>query len=93
LVCDISNIRLPAEYQALCTKRKAGNEEPLTKDWAFCRWLTKDIGVAAIPCSAFYTPERKELASNLIRLCFCKVDPSLEEARTRLLKLKEYIII
>lgn len=55
------------------------------------RWLTKDIGVAAIPVSAFYVPERKHIAENLIRLCFCKVDDTLEEACKRLQKLKPFV--
>ena len=84
LLCDIRQIRLPDEYAAQC------ESEGITRDWAFCRWLTREVGVAAIPCSAFYTPERRHLASSLIRLCFCKEDPTLEEAGRRLLKLLQY---
>ena len=55
------------------------------------RWLTKEIGVAAIPVSAFYEPDKKYLAENLIRLCFCKIDTTLDEACIRLQKLKPFI--
>ena len=57
-----------------------------------CRFLTKEIGVAAIPCSVFYTTERRHLASHLVRFCFCKMDDSLIEAGKRLLKLKSFVI-
>ena len=54
------------------------------------RWLTKEIGVAAIPLSAFYTDDRKHLAANYIRFCTCKLDSTIEEAGTRLLALNSY---
>ena len=46
-------------------------------DVAFCEYLTKHIGVAAIPLSVFYAnpPEQK-----LIRFCFAKDDATLEQA-------------
>jgi aspartate/methionine/tyrosine aminotransferase len=59
------------------------------KDWNVCRWLTTDIGVAAIPCSAFYSAEH--LTTDVIRFCFCKTDETLQLAQQRLAKLKEAI--
>jgi|MDTB01.1.fsa_nt_gb kynurenine--oxoglutarate transaminase/cysteine-S-conjugate beta-lyase/glutamine--phenylpyruvate transaminase len=38
---------------------------PVTKDWAFARWLTHEYGVTNIPMSAFYTPELKPSVANL----------------------------
>ena len=55
------------------------------------RWMTSEIGVCAIPPSAFYGPGRKHYAANIIRLCFAKMDDTLEEAARRLLKLKPFI--
>jgi aspartate/methionine/tyrosine aminotransferase len=60
---------------------------PVSRDWAFCRWLTVDVGVTAIPPSAFYIPEHKHLAHNLARFAYCKTDESIEEAKKRLAKL------
>jgi aspartate/methionine/tyrosine aminotransferase len=57
-------------------------QEP--RDFAICRWLTAEIGVAAIPPSAFYSPEHKPLARDLARFCFCKTESVLEEAARRL---------
>ncbi len=50
----------------------------------FCRWLTTEIGVAAIPLSAFYDDGRDQ---GLARLCFAKRDQTLEAALGRLRRL------
>ncbi len=47
----------------------------------FCQWLTKEIGVAAIPMSAFYG---NGFDQNVIRFCFAKQDQTLHAALTRL---------
>jgi N-succinyldiaminopimelate aminotransferase len=54
-------------------------------DVEFCRYLTKEIGVAAIPPSAFY--ERGHLASSFVRFVFCKRDETLRAAGERLARL------
>jgi methionine aminotransferase len=50
----------------------------------FCRWLTTEIGVAAIPLSAFYHAPRE---SGVIRFCFAKKDATLHTALDRLARL------
>jgi len=40
--------------------------------------------VTPIPPSAFYTKATAHQAATYARFAFCKTDPSLEEARTRL---------
>jgi methionine aminotransferase len=50
----------------------------------FCQWLTKEIGVAAIPVSAFYD---KNVESGVIRFCFAKQETTLQQALERLSKL------
>ena len=47
----------------------------------FCRWLTCEIGVAAIPVSAFYGAGTD---SKVIRFCFAKEEKTLETALSRL---------
>ncbi len=47
----------------------------------FCRWLTCEIGVAAIPVSAFYGSGTD---SKVIRFCFAKEEKTLETALSRL---------
>ena len=50
----------------------------------FCRWLTTDLGVAAIPLSAFYDDGRNQ---KLARFCFAKRDETLNSALDRLARL------
>lgn len=51
---------------------------------AFCKWLTSEIGVAAIPLSAFYGGGFDQ---RVVRFCFAKKDETLGEAVERLAKL------
>jgi aspartate/methionine/tyrosine aminotransferase len=55
-------------------------------DRAFCRFLTTEIGVAAIPTSAFYIDPAS--APPLARFCFAKKLATLEAAGERLQRLK-----
>jgi methionine aminotransferase len=50
----------------------------------FARWLTSEIGVAAIPVSAFYNEPRE---SGIVRFCFAKKDETLQTALARLATL------
>ncbi len=51
-------------------------------DAAFCRWLTIEHGVAAIPLSPFY--ETPPPGQRLARLCFAKNEATLDAAIERL---------
>lgn len=55
-------------------------------DRAFCEHLASEVGVAAIPPSAFY--EEPSRAKALVRFAFCKKRETLEAAVERLAKLK-----
>ncbi|MFM8623488.1 MAG: pyridoxal phosphate-dependent aminotransferase [Betaproteobacteria bacterium] len=50
----------------------------------FCKWLTTEIGVAAIPLSAFYGDGFDQ---KVVRFCFAKKDETLHAALERLAKL------
>ena len=50
-------------------------------DDAFCRWLTSEVGVAAIPLSAFYVDGFDQ---KIARFCFAKKDETLDLALARL---------
>ena len=50
----------------------------------FCRWLTTEIGVAAIPLSAFYADGYEQ---RIARFCFAKKDDTLALALDRLASL------
>ena len=53
-------------------------------DVAFCQWLTKEVGVAAIPLSVFCAGP---FPYKLIRLCFAKQEATLDAAAERLCQL------
>lgn len=50
----------------------------------FAKWLTTEIGVAAIPVSAFYNRPQE---SGVVRFCFAKKDETLRAALARLAAL------
>jgi aspartate/methionine/tyrosine aminotransferase len=56
-------------------------------DIEFTRFLVREIGVAVVPGSSFYS--RPELGSTQVRFCFCKKDETLEAAAERLQKLQK----
>ena len=51
---------------------------------AFCQWLTSEMGVAAIPLSAFYG---NGFDQKVIRFCYAKKDDTLAAALQRLARL------
>ncbi|MBS6438141.1 MULTISPECIES: pyridoxal phosphate-dependent aminotransferase [Pantoea] len=53
-------------------------------DVSFCQWLTKEVGVAAIPLSVFCADP---FPHRLIRLCFAKQEATLDAAAERLCQI------
>lgn len=64
-----------------CVDYSAIGDEP---EEAFCRRLTSEVGVAAIPLSAFYAGGFEQ---RIVRFCFAKRDETLGLALERLAKL------
>ena len=58
-------------------------------DVTFCRHLTTEIGVAAIPPTAFYSEPHKPIGRVYARFAFCKKMETLERAAERLRRLKK----
>ncbi len=50
----------------------------------FCQWMVQEVGVAAIPLSAFYGDGFDQ---KVVRFCFAKQDATLLAALERLRKL------
>ena len=69
-------------YFVLAAHRPFGFDD----DVAFSRHLTAEVGVAAIPPSAFYSNPAD--GADLIRFAFCKGDDTLRAAVERLRKLR-----
>jgi aspartate/methionine/tyrosine aminotransferase len=60
-----------------------------SSDVEFTRHLIREIKVACVPGSSFYS--RPELGAQQVRFCFCKRDETLNEAAERLSKLQARI--
>ena len=58
-------------------------------DVEFTHFLVRDIGVAVVPGSSFFS--RPELGRKFVRFCFSKQPETLEAARLRLQKLKDVV--
>lgn len=77
---------LPCEgtyFQCVSIKGLKG-EQALMTESAFCEWLIKEIGVAAIPLSAFYM---NGFDQGIVRFCFAKKEETLNLAIDRLSKI------
>ena len=55
-------------------------------DIEFTKHLIREVGVAVVPGSSFY--EHREMGSQMVRFCFCKLDETLEAAAENLQKLR-----
>jgi len=60
-------------------------ESGWTDDRAFCDWLVKDVGVAAVPGSSFF----RDPVTSWVRFHFAKKPETLEAAGQRLIGLRE----
>lgn len=56
-------------------------------DLEFCEWMIKNVGVAAVPGSSFF----KEEVNHLIRLHFARKKETIDEAISRLGRIKELV--
>ena len=63
---------------------KLGVPEKDLSEADFCKWLTSEIGVAAIPLSAFYADGFDQ---RVVRFCYAKQDDTLKLALSRLARL------
>jgi aminotransferase len=60
-----------------------------SNDVEFTRHLIREVGVACVPGSSFYSVP--ELGAQQVRFCFCKKDETLQLASERLAKLQAKI--
>lgn len=60
-------------------------------DVTFSHWLTREIGVAPVPGSSFYS--EKDLGRTFVRFAFCKTDEMLRAASVRLQGVKAALVL
>jgi methionine aminotransferase len=78
---DFKLLPAPATYFQCVNYTKLNIPQARMSEADFCSWLTTEIGVAAIPVSAFYA---KPVESGVIRFCFAKKEETLSAALERL---------
>jgi kynurenine--oxoglutarate transaminase/cysteine-S-conjugate beta-lyase/glutamine--phenylpyruvate transaminase len=71
IIANTTNYDVPEKFMALKTKAAP----VMRRDWAFCRFLTEDIKVAAIPPSAFFEGSRATFDRALFRNAFVSAHP------------------
>ena len=74
----------PGTYFQCVDYTKIDSPQRKLNEADFCAWLTTEIGVAAIPISAFY---EAPIESGVVRFCFAKKESTLTDALQRLKKL------
>ena len=61
------------------------------RDFKLSWFLIKELGVAAIPPTEFFTPGNAHIVEDWLRFAVCKDDDVLETAMERLRGLRKYI--
>src|SRR5207249_7338456 len=72
-------------YYVMCDIAKWGYPD----DVEFARFLVKDIGVATVPGSSFFSDPAS--GKDIIRFTFCKKEETLQAAEERLKKLRHAV--
>ncbi|KAJ6191727.1 pyridoxal phosphate-dependent transferase [Bipolaris maydis] len=84
VLVNMSKVKLPQDYQF----PPHVAERP--RDFQLSWFLIKEVGVAAIPPTEFFTPQNAHIVEDWLRFAVCKNDV-LERAMERLRSLKKYI--
>ncbi|XP_013183310.1 kynurenine aminotransferase [Amyelois transitella] len=77
-----------ADWTKLGNKLDLSTEKDEFKDYRFTKKFAKEAGILAIPMSAFYSKEHKNLGENYARFCFIKKDENLALAEKLLQEWK-----
>jgi kynurenine--oxoglutarate transaminase/cysteine-S-conjugate beta-lyase/glutamine--phenylpyruvate transaminase len=77
-----------ADWTPLESQVDLSSEKDKFKDYRFTKWMIKNVGLGAIPPSAFFSQEHKYLGENFVRYCFFKKDENLQKTAEILKKWK-----
>ena len=78
---ELPHVRPDGAYYVMVDIRGFGAKS----DTAFCEWMAREVGVAAVPGSSFF----KGSVSDFVRFHFAKRDETLREAGLRLVGLRK----
>lgn len=83
VLVNLSKVKLPEGY------RFPPHVLERARDFQLAWFLIKELGVAAIPPTEFYTAKNEKEAENYLRFAVCKDNKVLEAAKEKLRRLKE----
>ncbi|TGZ79796.1 PLP-dependent transferase [Ascodesmis nigricans] len=86
VLVNLSSIRIPDDYEF----PPHVLERP--RDFKLAWFLIRELGVAAIPPTEFYTERNQREAENYLRFAVCKEDEVLEKAKERLRGLRMFMV-
>jgi len=76
-------------YYVMCDVGPFLKSLGIANDLEFCKFLVKEVGVAAVPGSSFFGDPQS--GYDIIRFTFCKKDSTLAAAEERLARLTNFI--
>lgn len=82
---NLARVQLPSDYPF------PDHVASRPRDFKLSWFLIKELGVAAIPPTEFFTDQNAHLAEDWLRFAVCKDDKVLEDAKERLRGLRQYI--
>lgn len=85
VLVNMAKVQLPSDYPF------PPHVADRPRDFKLSWFLIKEIGVAAIPPTEFFTPQNAHIVEDYLRFAVCKNDDILDTAHERLRKLKQYI--
>jgi kynurenine aminotransferase len=85
VLANLSKVKLPADYDF------PPHVASRPRDFKLCWFLIKELGVAAIPPTEFFTDANAHIVEDWLRFAVCKDSAVLEQAKERLRGLKKYM--
>jgi kynurenine aminotransferase len=85
VLVNMAKVHLPENYEF------PPHVAERSRDFQLSWFLIKEVGVAAIPPTEFFTPQNAHIVEDWLRFAVCKNDDVLETAQERLRGLKKYI--
>ncbi|KAK4634330.1 hypothetical protein CLAFUR4_01823 [Fulvia fulva] len=85
VLVNLSKVKLPEDYDF------PSHVASRPRDFKLSWFLIKELGVAAIPPTEFFTDANAHLAEDWLRFAVCKNDDVLEQAKERLRGLRKYM--
>ena len=85
VLVNLSKVKLPEDYDF------PQHVKNRPRDFQLSWFCIKELGVAAIPPTEFFTDANAHIVEDWLRFAVCKNDEVLDQAKERLRGLKKYI--